>query len=92
MIARNALRFAAIASLGALGACTAAQVGTANRYQAEIAGACAVAMKLAPIAGQVAPWIVGGCATEAAIAKLALDPNSLAWVEGLAVKVKAKGS
>ena len=89
MIAKNALRFAAIASLGALGACTAAQVDTANRYQAEIAGACAVAMTLAPIAGQVAPWIIGGCATEAAIAKLALDPSSLAWLQGLVAKAKA---
>ena len=97
MIVRNAL-------LGAAGALAATavviawtpqqQAGLANlqvsagAYQAKLAGACAVAMTLAPLAPQIAPWIAGGCASEAAIAKLALDPTSLQWLQGLAFQVK----
>lgn len=46
-------------------------------------------MPLAPMAGPVAPYIIGGCASEEAIAKLALDPNSLNWVNGLIAQAKA---
>ena len=45
-------------------------------------------MSLAPIAGPVAPWIIGGCGAEAMIARLALDPTSLAWVNELVAQVK----
>lgn len=100
MIVRNALIFAAgvgiLAGLAAVPGCTPKQeaavtkgAAVARLYQAKLAGACQVAMTLAPIAGPVAPWIVGGCATEAAIAKLALDPSSLAWLQGLVAKAKA---
>lgn len=71
-----------------LAGCAAAQVATTQSYQDKIAGACGVAMTLAPIAGPVTPWILGGCATEAAIARLALDPSSLAWINGLVVKAR----
>lgn len=67
---------------------TAQQVQTVSTYQQAIATACGTAMALAPLAGPIAPWIVGGCSTEAAIAKLALDPSSLAWVQGLIAKAK----
>lgn len=84
------MKYAApIAGLLALAGCDPTQQQAAQGYQDKITGACNVAMTLAPLAGAVAPWIVGGCSTEAAIAKLALDPTSLAWVNGLVGKVKA---
>ena len=63
--------------------CTPQQQQQASSYQQQIAFACGVAMGLAPVAGPVAPYIIGGCISEEAIAKLALDPNSLNWVNGL---------
>lgn len=71
-----------------LAGCTTAQVQTATAYQAKIALACNVAMTLAPLAPPIAPWIVGGCGSEMAIAKLALDPSSLEWVNGLVAKAR----
>ena len=73
---------------GLLASCSATQIASVSTYQADIASVCAVAMTLAPVAGPVAPWIIGGCATEEAIAKLALDPSSLAWLQGLIAKVR----
>lgn len=73
----------------ALAGCTQAQIDRAQTYQDQIAGACAMAMTVAPLAPTISPWIVGGCATEAAIAKLALDPTSLVWLRGLIVRAKA---
>lgn len=67
---------------------TPQQVQDAQRYQNEIARACGLAMMLAPMAGPVAPWIIGACATEGAIAKLALDPSSLAWLNGIIARLK----
>lgn len=84
----RALRFAIPFAL-VVTACTPAQLVTAQSYQDRIAGACAVAMTLAPLAGPVAPWIIGGCGTEAMIAKLALDPSSLAWINGLVAQAKS---
>ena len=81
---------AAVAGIAMLTSCTQAQLDQAAAYQAQIAGACAVAMTLAPIAGSVAPWIVGGCSSEAMIAKLALDPTSLAWVNELIEKGRGR--
>lgn len=77
-----------ILMLLAMAACTPQQQQQASGYQQQIAFACGVAMGLAPVAGPYAPWIIGGCATEEAIAKLALDPNSLVWVQGLVAKVR----
>lgn len=71
-----------------LAACAPSQLADAQRYQADIAGVCGVAMTLAPFAPMIAPWVIGGCATEAAVAKLALDPSSLAWVNGLVAKMR----
>ena len=80
-------KLAPLATL-AVAACTPAQLDRAAVYQAQIAAACNVAMSLAPIAGPVAPWIIGGCGAEAMIARLALDPTSLAWVNELVAKVR----
>lgn len=68
--------------------CTPQQQQQATSYQQQIAFACGVAMGLAPVAGPYAPWIIGGCATEEAIARLALDPGSLVWVDGLIAKAR----
>jgi len=78
-----ALSFCAIAS------CSPAQVERANTYQQQIASACAVAMTLAPLAPQIAPWIVGGCQSEMSIAKLALDPLRRSHEFYLKVKARA---
>jgi hypothetical protein len=78
---------AALALPLALGGC-AEFYTTAQSYQDKIAGACAVAMSRSSVAGPIGPWIIGGCATEAAIAKLALDPSSLAWLNSLVAKAK----
>ena len=82
-------RIAIAATLVTLAACTPSQIQQAQLYQERIAGACSVAMTLAPIAGPIAPWIIGGCASEAMIARLALDPSSLAWVNELVAKVRS---
>lgn len=67
-----------------LAGCTTAQLDRARDYQGKLAGACQIAMLL-PV-GPVAPWLMAGCASEAAIAKLALDPTSLEWLRGLVAK------
>jgi hypothetical protein len=81
-------RALALAGLLALAACTPAQLEEATLYQARIAGACSVAMTLAPVAGLAAPWIIGACGTEAAIARIALDPSTLAWINDLVAKLR----
>jgi len=77
----------AVAAAVSLGGCAPGQVAdtaaTAAGYQAKIAAACNTAMLVAPLVPAVGPWIIAGCGTEAAIAKLALDPTSLQWVNGL---------
>jgi hypothetical protein len=45
-------------------------------------------MLLSPLAGPYAPWITAGCGTAEAIAKLAEDPTSTAWVEKLIANVE----
>lgn len=83
-------RILAVALIASVAACTTAQVDKATGYQTMIAGACSTAMLLSPNAGPIAPYIIGGCATEEAIARLALDPSSLAWVNNLVAKVKTR--
>lgn len=74
----------------ALAACSAAQVETAKSYQDKIAAACAVAVPLAGAVPSVGIYITAACASEAMIAKLALNPTSLAWLEDLIAKAKSK--
>lgn len=57
--------------------------------QPTIAGLCATAMTLSPFAGPYAVYIAGACGTEAAVAKLALDPSSVEWLQGILAKVHA---
>ena len=84
----NRILAAAIALPLALVACTPQQIQTAQDYQARIAGACGVLMTLAPFSGAMAPWVIGACSTEAAIAKIALDPTTLAWLNDMAAKIR----
>lgn len=69
--------------------CTPDQQTKAIQYQRDIAALCRVAMAFAGATG-VGIYIVGGCATEAAIAKLALDPTSLQWLNDLIQKARAR--
>ena len=78
----------AVGAMFCLSACTSAQLDKAASYQAEVAAACNVAMGLAPMVPTVAPWILGACAAESGIAKLAADPSSLAWLNGLIAKAR----
>lgn len=78
----------AIGLAAGLTACATAQVEKAQSYHEKIAAACRIAMMVGTLT-PVGPWIIGGCSTEAAIAKLALDPNSLNWVQGLIRDAKA---
>ena len=50
--------------------------------------ACDAAMALSPVAGPYAVWIDGACGTAEAVARLAADPSSTAWVNGLVAGVK----
>ena len=74
-------------AVGALLAGSLALSACAGR-DADLQKACGVAMTLAPAAPEIAPWIVGGCGTAQAIAKLAGDPGSLAWVMDLIAKAR----
>ncbi|MBV9016730.1 MAG: hypothetical protein JO213_14270 [Alphaproteobacteria bacterium] len=79
-----------IAGLAALTAATACQqiAGTAAKVDPELAAACDAATALSPLAGPYAVWIDAGCGTAEAIAKLAQDPSSAAWVNGLIAGVQ----
>lgn len=71
-----------------IGACTPQQALNFQPYQNQIAGACNIAMTLAPVAGPYGMYIIGACATEEAIARLALDPSSLVWLNGIVARVR----
>ncbi|HEX5321655.1 MAG TPA: hypothetical protein VFW46_21025 [Stellaceae bacterium] len=61
-----------------------AKVATvAQRIQPGLVTACTAATALSPVAGPIAPFIVAGCGTAEAIDKLAADPSSTEWVNGL---------
>jgi hypothetical protein len=82
----------------ALSACTTAQLDAtqarvdagrarvatvAQQIQPSLITACSLAMQFAPAAGPYAPFIIAGCGTAEAIDKLAADPSSTDWVNGL---------
>ena len=90
------LKAITLAAVLFVGACTASQLATVNKVQNDVAAACTTAMSLAPFAtlagpagASIAGYITAGCGTEAAVAKLATDPTSVAWVNGLVAQVKA---
>ena len=78
---------AGLAAAVALAACQ--QIAdTAKQADPKLVALCDTAMLLSPLAGPYAPWITAGCGTAEAIAKLAEDPTSTAWVEKLIADVE----
>ena len=75
-----------LAAAVALTACDHA-AGAARKIDPRLAAACDAATALSPIAGPCAVWIDAGCGTAEAIARLAHDPASAAWVEKLIAQV-----
>jgi len=73
----------------ALTACDHA-AGAARKIDPRLAAACDAAVALSPIAGPYAVWIDAGCGTAEAIARLAHDPASAAWVEKLIAQVNKR--
>ena len=70
-----------------LAAC-APVAGRAMMIGRELIAACDAAMALSPVAGPYAVWIDAGCGTAEAVARLAADPSSAAWVNSLIAAVK----
>lgn len=95
----------ALVAAVALAGCSTAQVASTQAVltaiPADLAAACATASSAAAIAqatvkggaantvSNVASYVTAGCATGQAIATLAADPSSTAWVEGLTAQLKA---
>jgi hypothetical protein len=77
--------FAAALALSLLAGCTPQQILTTQGYQDKIVQACVIVMA-SPWAR---PWVATVCGTEASIARFALDPTILAWLSGIADRVKA---
>jgi hypothetical protein len=79
-------------ALGGLAACSPQQLqqgaAVAGDYQQKIAAACTAAAPLMA-APQVGVYLAAGCAGEQAIAKLALDPSSLDWLDSVMAQAKA---
>jgi hypothetical protein len=80
--ARFAAPMALACALGAASACSQA-VTDAGKAQQEIAMVCAEAAPLAALYPAVGVYVTAACADEEAIAKLALSPGGLAWLEQL---------
>lgn len=71
---------AGVLALTLLAGCTAEQQQAAAKYHADIQYVCRQAMAVAPMFPAVAPWLVGACQSEAAVARLALRSDSLEWL------------
>ena len=86
----NSLVLAAgLAAAVALAACQ--QIAdTAKQADPKLVALCDTAMLLSPLAGPYAPWLTAGCGTAEAIAKLAEDPTSTAWVEKLIADIEKR--
>jgi hypothetical protein len=82
---------AGLAASMTLAACQQA-ADSAAKIDPRLAAACNAAVALSPLAGPYAVWIDAGCSTAEAIAKLAQDPSSAQWVEGLVAGVKKLGA
>lgn len=79
-----------LAIAGCAGAPANQQIAAkAQAIQPALLAACGTAMRLAPLAGAYAPFIVAGCGTAEAVDKLAADPSSTAWVNGIIAGVQA---
>ena len=101
---KNALISLAIAV--ALSGCTSAQiasgVATASKYQADVVAACTVAQDAASAAGTLtlvvpqvaaaASLVSASCGSEEAIAKIVLDPLTVAWLGTLTTTLRTGGA
>jgi hypothetical protein len=91
--------YAALAAALLLSGCSDAQVDTVQAGAAKVGPAlqtaCNAAMALAPVAAAVpqaaaiVPFVMAGCGAAEGLAKLAADPSSVAWVNGLVAKMQA---
>jgi len=90
-IVKSFVLAAGLAASMTLAACQPA-ADTAAKIDPRLAAACNAAVALSPLAGPYAVWIDAGCSTAEAIAKLAEDPSSAQWVEGLVAGVKKLGA
>ena len=79
-------------SLAAAVTLTACQhpADTAKKIDPKLTAACDAAIALSSVAGSDGAWIEAGCGTAEAIAGLAQDPASTAWVEMLAADVEKR--
>lgn len=69
-------------------ACTATQVMKADSVQAEITKLCGIAIPLASLDPAVGVYAQAACVSEEMIAKLALDPHTVAWLQGIIAQLK----
>jgi hypothetical protein len=83
-----ALTLAAVVALGGCAGAPAEIARVAQQIQPALVPACDAAMLLAPLAGPAAPFIIAGCGSAEAIDKLAGDPSSTAWVNGIIADVQ----
>jgi hypothetical protein len=82
------LAASAVAGAGLLAACsqTASEI---EQAQKEVAAVCAAAVPLANVEPAIGVYITAACASEEEIAKLALDPTTLAWITKLYDELEA---
>lgn len=103
-------RFLALSAAAALllTGCTSAQisgaVATADKYQADVQKACAIASASAadpaaillqasvPSVAQAVNLVKASCSTEEAVASLVLSPTSVAWLGTLTTTIQTKGA
>ena len=79
----------AIGLAAALGLAACQEIAdTAKTLDPKLTAACNAALALSSFAGPYAVWIEAACGSAEAIAKLALDPSSLAWLEQLLADVE----
>ena len=83
-------KFLAVAGIMCLVGCTSTSEAPTTGFQSQIEAACSDAMLLANVDPAIGVYITAGCGTEEAIAALAANPTSLAWVNDLIAKVKAE--
>ena len=90
-----------------LAACSSAQIASdlaqANKYQSQVANACAIASASAndpgalllqasvPAVAQAVKLIQASCGTEQAVASLVLSPTSVAWLGTLITTIQSGG-
>jgi hypothetical protein len=66
-------------------------VQKADAVEARIEALCAEAEPLADLYPPVGVYVHAACATEAMIAKLALDPRTVAWLQAMIDELRQYG-